>query len=96
MKFSLIPVQSTSTHVDLDEYMRIQTKPQGASYPRQTPPLISKSQIEWSSKLITASKVNSLSEASMRKVEIKQISIELSKREFPKPAKHIFISHSKE
>jgi hypothetical protein len=27
MKFSSIPLQSTSTHIDLDEYMRIQTRP---------------------------------------------------------------------
>ena len=27
MEFSLIPLQSTSTHVDWDEYMRIQTRP---------------------------------------------------------------------
>ena len=29
MELSLIPLQSTSTHVDCDEYMRIQTRPQG-------------------------------------------------------------------
>jgi hypothetical protein len=32
MKLNLIPLQSTSTHVDSDEYMRIQTRPKRVLY----------------------------------------------------------------
>jgi hypothetical protein len=32
MKFSSIPLQSTSTHVDWDEYMCIQTRPKQCTY----------------------------------------------------------------